>query len=542
MVRHQQSAAPGRPFFLYLAFAAAHWPHQVPRPYLEKYRGRYDVGWDVIREQRFARQKALGVVPETTDLPPRNPDVRPWAEHSAEERRVFARLQEAYAGFIDHTDAQIGRLLDALERDGLRENTLIVLISDNGASPEGNVGGSMNNRKHRTFEPDTLEQLVAGYDLIGSERAYNHYPRGWAQASNTPLKWYKRDVHGGGIRDVCLVSWPERISGRGELRTQYHHVVDVTPTVLDLLGIELPAEVNGVPQMPLHGISMGYSFDDADAPTRKEIQYYELAGDRGLWHRGWKAVALHPPGTDFEQDRWELYHVDEDFSEAHDLAEQRPEKLRELIERWWAEAGRYGALPLDDREWARAAESAARRARRRYVYSPGMPWVEPLNAPDITDRSYTITAELGPSSAMPEGVILSFGTWFGGEVLYVKDGRVHFEYVYTIGERRSMVSSEALSAGAVEVRYGFEKTGRHQGIGRLYFGEREVARLELPKTWPLVGLTGGLRCGRDGGAPVSEAYAPPYAFTGSLERVVFELGGDREIDPRIEAAAARAAD
>ena len=541
-VRDQQAVAAERPFFLYLAFGAAHWPHQVPREYIDKYRGRYDRGWDVIREERFARQQALGIVPPDTQLPPRNPDVKPWAELSVDEQRVFARLQEAYAGFIDHTDAQIGRLLDALERDGLRDNTLIVLISDNGASPEGNVGGSLNNRKHRTFEPDTFEEVLAGYDLIGSEKAYNHYPRGWAQASNTPLKWYKRDVHGGGIRDVCILSWPARIADPGGLRDQYHHVVDLTPTILELVGIEAPREHQGVPQMPIHGVSLAYTLDDPAAPTRKEVQYYELAGDRALWHRGWKAVALHSPGTDFEQDRWELYHVEQDFSESRDLAAERPDKLRELIERWWAEAGQYGVLPLDDREWARAAESAARRARQRYVYRPGMPWIEPLSSPDITDRSYTITAEVELPDGGADGVILSAGAWFGGHVLYVKDGRLHYEYVYTLGDRRTMTSSEPLPSGPCTLRYVFSRTGPRQGVGRLYVDEREVGSLELPRTWPLVGLTSGLRCGRDGGTPVSEAYQAPFPFSGRLERVVVELGEGGGPDPKTVERAALAAE
>ncbi|HET8579270.1 MAG TPA: arylsulfatase, partial [Methylomirabilota bacterium] len=321
-VRDQQSVAPERPFFLYVAFGACHWPHHVPPRYLDKYRGRYDAGWDAIRDARFERQKALEIVPSTTALAPRNLGVAAWSALSTDERRLFARLQEPYAAFLDHTDVQIGRLLAFLNAIGRLDDTLLVLLSDNGASPEGGATGAVNQRKHLAYEPETLAESLAGIDRIGTEHAFNHYPTGWAQASNTPLKWYKKDTHGGGIRAPLIVHWPTRLADRGRIRSQYHHVVDVVPTVLEVLGIEAPTVYCGVPQIPIHGVSLAYTFDAPEASTRKVTQHYEILGDRALWHRGWKAVARHDKGADFDADRWELYHLDKDFSECQDLADK----------------------------------------------------------------------------------------------------------------------------------------------------------------------------------------------------------------------------
>ncbi|MGE3909613.1 MAG: arylsulfatase, partial [Chloroflexota bacterium] len=384
MIRDQQAVAPDRPFFLYLGFGAAHWPHHVPEAYIQKYQGQYARGWDVVREERLARQKALGIVPQETMLPPRNADVRPWDDLSEDEQRLFARMQEVYAGFIEHTDAQIGALVASLDSLGILDNTLLVLISDNGSSPEGGVVGAVNARKHLQYEQETVADGLAAIDVLGSDRTYPHYPTGWAQASNTPLKWYKKDVHAGGVRDPLIVHWPARVQDRGAIRGQYHHVVDIMPTVLELLNVEAPASFQGHAQMPIHGQSLAYTFEQPDAPTCKESQYFELLGDRGIWHRGWKAVAKHERGEPFEADRWELYHLDADFSESNDLADAQPERLRQMIERWWSEAGRYGALPLDDREYERVAESVAARARTRTVFYPGMARVDRFSAPDIT--------------------------------------------------------------------------------------------------------------------------------------------------------------
>jgi arylsulfatase len=525
-IRDQQSVAPEKPFFLYLAFGAAHWPHQVPNAYVEKYRGRFDAGWDAVREARLARQKALGIVPPDTDLAPRNPDVRPWDDLSADERWLFARMQEVYAGFIDHTDAQIGRLVAYLEALGKLDDTLIVLISDNGASPEGGPVGAVNARKHLQYEPETLEQNLTAIDRLGDETTYGHYPTGWAQASNTPLKWYKKDVHAGGARDPLIVHWPSGIADRGGLRHQFHHVVDLTPTVLDVLGIDAPTTHRGEAQLPIHGTSLAYTFSEAGAPTRKQTQSFELLGDRGLWHDGWKVVARHEKGSDFEQDRWELYHLDQDFSECRDLTQEQPDKLREMVQRWWTEAGLYGVLPLDDREYERIAASMAARIRRRYAFTPRMARLDRFSAPDITDRSYRITAELDVPEGGAEGVLLESGSRFGGYALYVMDGRPVYEYAFSERERVRIVGDGPLPSGHTTVRFDFKKTGTRQGTGTLLVDGRVVGSVPLPKTWPSAGITAGLRCGRSGPAPISDGYPAQHACTGTIHLVVVVLADD----------------
>ena len=530
-IRDQQAAAPDKPFFLYLAFGACHWPHQAPRAYLDKYRGRFDRGWDVIRAERFARQQDLGIIPPGTELAPRNPGVRAWDELSADERRVFARMQEAYAAYLDHTDAQIGRLVAFLEGIGRLENTLIAVISDNGATPEGSTHGAVNGRKHLIHHPETLEDGLAALDKLGTEFAFNIYPTGWAQASNTPLKWYKKDTHGGGIRDPLLVHWPARIAARGELRTQYHHVIDLVPTALEAAGIEAPPVYRGVEQMPIQGVSMGYSFDAPGVPSRRETQYYELQGDRAVYHRGWKAVARHEKGSDFEADRWELYHLDQDFSECHDLAARHPEKLREMVERWWTEAGVHGVLPLDDRDFERASANVAAHARQRYTYYPGMARIDRLSAPNITDRSYRITADVEIPAGGAEGVVLAVGSRFAGYVLYIRGGRLHYEYAYTEAVRYTARSDRPVPAGRHECAFVFTKTGERRGQGTLSIDGAPVGSVDLPRTWPVIATTGGALCGSDSGSPVSDAYTCPFAFTGTIHRVLITLDGDGGPNP-----------
>jgi arylsulfatase len=533
-VRDHRTAAPDRPFFLYLAFGACHWPHHVPRPYLEKYRGRYDRGWDAVREERFARQTALGVVPPATRLAPRNPDVPAWDALGADERRLVTRLQEAYAAFLEHTDAQIGRLMAFLTAIEQVDQTLIVLLSDNGASPEGGRLGAIHERKHMNYEPETVAESLASLEAIGTERAFNHYPTGWAQVSNTPLKWYKKDTHGGGIRAPLILSWPGRLPGAG-IRTQYHHVIDVMPTALDVVGAAAPTEYQGVAQLPLHGVSMAYTFDAPDAPTTRRVQHYELLGDRALWCEGWKAVARHVKGQQFDADRWELYHVDEDFSECRDLAAAEPQKLRELVDRWWAEAGAFDVLPLDDREYERVAANAEARARSRYVYYPGMARIDRLSAPYVTDRSWSVTAEVEIPAGGAEGVLLAAGSRFAGYVLYVKEGCLVYEYAYSPAVRYVLRSETAVPAGPSVLRYEFRRTGSRRGRGTLSIDGRAVGSLEIPKTWPVHGTTAGVTCGHDAGATVSDDYVGPFAFTGLLRRVIVDVQGDGAGDPAGEA-------
>ena len=531
MIASQRTTS-SRPFFSYLAFGATHSPHQAPQDYVEKYRGRYDEGWDVIRQRWFERQLALGIVPPGTELSPRNPGIPAWDELSSDERRLFARMQEAFAGFLDHTDAQIGRLLDFLRATGEMDNTLVVLMSDNGASQEGGGHGMTNElaffNRLRRRAPDMLAQI----DGIGGPNLCNNYPKGWAQVGNCPLRFYKQNTYEGGIRDPLVVHWPGHLADPGTTRTQYHHAIDVMPTILDALGIDAPDEVKGVPQMPLEGVSMRYTFDAPGSPSRRTTQYYEMLGHRAIYSDGWKAVTLHRAGTPFEDDQWHLYHVENDFAEIHDLALEQPGKLAELKEIWWREAGRYNVLPLDDRSVElfamRRPDSDLRANRKRYL--PGTSHIERFALPDIRNRSWTITASI-VLQRDDEGVLVACGARTGGHSLFVKGGRVHFVY-NAVGDETRLVS-EALSEGQNLIRVRFAKQVEHEG-------EVELAVNDVPGAGTSLALLPwrqtlyGMDIGRDLGSTVVADYAAPFEFTGTLEYVEYTMVDDRE-DLRVAA-------
>ncbi len=516
MIEDHQTSAPDSPFFMYLAFGACHWPHHAPAEYIERFKGKYDQGWDAVREQRLARQVDMGVVPGGTAMAPRNEDVLPWSEVTPDQDIVSlsTRLQEAYAGFMVHTDDQIGRLVDRLETMGILDDTIVMLISDNGASPEGGATGAINLRKHMVYELDDPHVAVRHLEKIGSARAFNHYPTGWAQVSNTPLKWYKKDTHGGGVRAPLIVRWPQGFESRAGIRTQFHHVIDLAPTLYEVLDIPLPQEIGGVAQQPLHGVSMAYTFDDAQAGTRRRAQYFELLGDRAMWHDGWKAVTRHKKGAPMDSDVWELYHLDEDFSEARNLADERPDLLQHLKDLWLEDARKYSVLPLDDREWERAAERIREGARSRYEYRPQMARIDRLMAPDITGRSFTIEARLHKRGKL-EGVLLAWGSCFGGLVIYAMEGNLVVEYVFSQDERVRLVVKDTLPEGPADVVAGFVRNQR-AGL-QLTLGGTGIspAYAEAARTWPTHGTTAGISCGHDAGHPVSDAYRAPFPFTGA---------------------------
>jgi arylsulfatase A-like enzyme len=540
MVRDHVTSATDAPFMLYLAFGACHWPHQVPKASIDAFRGKYDCGWDEIRRQRHLRQQQMGIIPAGTRLAPRNPGVTPWEEVAANPAlaQLSTRLQETYAGFLSHTDAQIGRLVAYLDACGILDDTMIVLISDNGASPEGGIHGTINQRKHSLYEKEVPEELLGQLDRIGGPDAFNHYSHGWAQVSNTPLKWFKKDAHGGGIRAPLIVRWPQGIKAKGEIRSQYHHVIDLAPTIYEILGVAVPDSVGGVGQLPIHGTSLAYTFDSATAPTRRETQYFEILCDRAVWHKGWKAVTRHDKGTPVENDVWELYDLDKDFSETNDLAGEHPEKLRELQRLWVSEAEKYQVLPLDDREWERSAERNSGPKRTTYEYLPHMARIDRLLAPDVNRSSFRIIAEVCKQEDALNGVILAWGTAMAGLSLYVKGGEIVFEYAYTVDKVSRFSIPENLPSGdgrivATLLRRsdgGVDATLEATGV--------KPASLLIPKTWPINGTTGGLTCGHDSGHAVSRSYRTPFAFSGGLlSRVIVSVGDENELSPRgIEAS------
>jgi len=384
----------------------------------------------------------MGLVPAETRLPPRNDGVKAWAEHSDDERRVFTRLQSAFAGMLDHADQHLARLIAFLETAGLRDDTLVIVMSDNGASQEGGPLGFVNAMGPFNFRPEPIPEKLRRLDDIGGPDTHSNFPHGWAMASNTPLRRYKQNTHGGGIRDPFILSWPKRIAARGEVRHQFVHACDLMPTLLELIGIEAPATIAGCPQMPLEGESFARSIVDASAPSKASPQYFEMFGHRGLWHQGWKAVAYHPPGTPFENDRWELFHLDRDFSETDDLAAKEPERLDRMISLWWEQAETHQVLPLDDRFGPRFAENAARfhGARNRFTFHAGMGHVRTDVAPDVRSRSYTIEADVEIGERGAEGVLIAHGDATSGYSLYVRDG--HLVHDLNIGGGHEIVTSD----------------------------------------------------------------------------------------------------
>ncbi len=526
--------APEKPFFLYYCLGAGHSPHHVEREWIEKYRGRFDQGWERWREEVFARQLEQGIVPPGTELSPRPDWVPAWGGLSDDERRLYARQMEVYAAFLEQTDHHIGRVIGHLEELGELDNSLIFITSDNGASSEGGVHGSFNELQSPNQLQPSVAQNLEHLDEWGGVKSYPNYAWGWAWAGNTPLRRWKRYLHQGGMSDALIVHWPKGIEARGEVRGQYSHVVDVVPTVLEALGVDPPAQINGVAQRPIEGVSFAHTFASPDAPTGKTVQYYEMIGSRAIWHDGWKAVAEQeqgPPLTEegLARQRWELYHVAEDFSECHDLAAQHPEKLAELVERWWAEAGKYNVLPLDARMQARMAERKPLAARdtSRYVYYAGGAAQFEYTAVNLKNRSHTITAEVFIPEGGAEGVLLAHGSWFAGYSLYVKDRRLHYVHNY-LGLQEYRVSSDReVPSGAVSLGLQFTKTGEHRGTATLFIGDQQVGEAEIPRTVPAVIETSGegLCCGYDSGLPVTEHYRAPFRFTGRIKRVVVEVDG-----------------
>ena len=531
---------PDLPWLTWVALGACHAPHQAPQDIIKSYDALFAHGWDVERDQRLARQKAMGLVPADTKLPPRNDGVKAWTEHSEDERRVFTRLQSAYAGMLDHADRHLARLIGFLETSGLRENTLIIVMSDNGASQEGGPLGFINAMGPYNFRPEPMAEKLRRIDDIGGPDTHSNFPHGWAMASNTPLRRYKQNTHGGGIRDPFVMSWPKGVAAPGELRHQFVHACDLVPTLLDVIGIAAPAVIAGCPQMPMEGESFARSIADAAAPAKASPQYFEMFGHRGLWHQGWKAVAYHPPGTPFDNDKWELFDLDHDFSEVDDLATKEPDRLAAMIKLWWSEAEKHQVLPLDDRFGPRFAENAARfhGARHHFTFHAGMGHVPTDVAPDVRSRSYTIEAEVEIDAAGAEGVLIAHGDATSGYSLYVKDG--HLVHDLNIGGGHEIVRSDRkVAPGAQRLGLRVERLVRQTEPAKgartgeseytlLIDGEPAGAIRTQAAFHNLISWS-GLDIGRDRGSPVSH-YIAPFEFTGRLLKVTVVMDNDQKLD------------
>ena len=539
MITGQRSTGAGRPFMMYLAFGATHSPHQAPREFIDKYRGRYDAGWDATRPAWFARQKQLGIVPDGAALSPRNPDVTAWAELDADQKRLYARMQEAFAGFLDHTDKQVGRLMDFLKSIDSLDNTLVIFLSDNGASQEGGNDGVLNELTYFNRMTEPVASMVSRIDAIGGPNLYNNYPRGWAQVGNTPLRFYKQNTHEGGIRDPLIVSWPAQIAAAGVIRTQYHHVIDIYPTILECVGMAAPAVYRGIPQLEVEGTSFAYTFRADPALSERRTQYYEMLGHRAIWKEGWKAVTRHRQGKPFEEDKWLLYDTANDFAECHDVSAAHPEKLQELVTAWWTEAGRYNVLPLDDRglELFALRRPDAAGPRLAYRYLPGTPHIDRFAAPDIRNRSFAIRAQVRRASTSEAGVLVASGARTGGHCLFIRDNRLVFAYNH-VGQVTRVTSSIELPAGECKLAVEFSKTGPNQGTATLLInGVATGAGAITLLLWRQSVV--GLDIGADHGSTVCDDYVAPFRFGGRLDYVDYALGTDREDFKRAAAIEAR---
>ena len=519
-----QSIRPDRPFFLYLAFGATHAPHQSPLDFRMKWRGKFDEGYEVMRERWFARQLEMGVVPAGTTLAPPNPGVPAWNDLTANQKAFAARLQEAFAALLEHTDVQIGRVVDFLEQRGLLENTLLMVVSDNGASREGGPFGVMDEFSFFNAAWEDVDEIVASrLDDIGGPHSHSNYPWGWAQAGNSPLRWYKQNTYGGGVRDPLVLHWPAGIRDQGAIRRQFCHVVDITPTILDITGARAPAEHNGVPQIPIAGASIAPTFADAAVPAPRAIQYFEQMGHRGLWADGWKISTYHEQGKPIDDDEWGLYHLESDFSECHDLAAEQPEKLRELIDAWWVEAGQNGVLPLDDRTielFGGTPRPGTVHARTDYVYYPPIAHIPADASPPLGGRSWTVTAEVEVGDGAVEGVLYARGGHNVGHSFFLHDGALQFDY-NALGTHTRAAAPVSLTPGRHELVARFDRTGRAGTLTLAVDGE-DLTAVEIPKLVRMLGST-GLDVGRDALSPVVDDYEAPFPFTGTIDRVTFSI-------------------
>lgn len=539
MIRDQQSANPSKPWFMFYNPGANHAPHHAPQEYIDKYKGKFDDGYEAYRTWVLERMIAKGVLPKGTQLTPINPlpesqanpadAVRPWNTLNADEKKLFSHMAEVWAGFSEYTDVQIGRVIDYLEKTGQLENTVVLYAADNGTSGEGTPNGSVNENKFFNGYPDDLAENMAMMSKLGSPDTYGHFPTGWAVAFSTPFQMFKRySQYSGGTADPLVISWPKGIKARGEIRNQYHHSVDIVPTLLDIVGLQMPKVYRGVEQFPLSGVSMKYTFDaKPDAPTHKKRQFYSMLGTRGIWENGWLASAVHAPFTGkghFDQDQWQLYHIDVDRSESTDLAKQYPEKLEALKKAWDEEARINLALPVDDRagpDILAIERPSGEPSRDRYVYYPHTAPVPEGVAVNVRNRSYKILANVEITGADAGGVIFAHGSRFGGHALFIKDHKLYYVYNFLgIKPEQQYVSSEELKPGRYTLGMEFTRTGagpHHESLGtmKLYLNDKVVAEGPM-KTQPgKFTLSGdGLCVGFDSGDAVSAEYKTPGTFQG----------------------------
>ena len=555
-IRTQHAVAPDKPFFMYFAPGNGHAPHHATKDWIAKFKGKFDQGWDKQREETLATQKRLGVVPPDTVLTPRPDSIPAWDSLNADQKKVYARMMEVYAAAVAQSDYEIGRVIDSLQESGQLDNTLVIYIEgDNGASAEGSLQGTTNEMGALAPEPESLPFLLSMMDKLGSDQTYNHYPVGWAHAMDTPFQWTKQVAsHFGGTRNGMTIRWPNGIKSRGELRSQFHHVIDIVPTILEAVGVQVPLVLNGVQQMPIEGVSMGYTFNDAKAPSRHVTQYFEIVANRGLYHDGWIAstsplrtpwvvAGAEPDPDDFP---WELYNVARDFSQSKNLAKDEPKKLEELKAQFLIEAVKHNVLPVDS-SFGDRANPALRPSfnvgRTDFTYYPGMIRIPEANAPDIKNKSFRISADVDVPQGGANGIIVTQGGRFGGWGLLVLDGKPMFAYAFSNQDgdkypvqkkyKYRISAPDQLSPGKHVIGFDFAYDGGGPGKGgkgTLTVDGNKVAEGRIDLTQPIrFSLDESFDVGEDTGSPVIDEYDSrmPFKFSGTLSKVEVKLGASQ---------------
>jgi arylsulfatase len=540
-IHRHDAVAPDKPFLLYYAPGATHAPHHPRKEWVEKYKGKFDQGWDKVREETLARQKQMGIFPANADLTTRSAGIPAWDSLNPDQKSLYAYMMEIYAGYLEQTDYNIGRVVDAIQQMGQLDNTLIIyIVGDNGASSEGSLQGMSNEMTFFNGIPEDYKQVLARKDELGTWKSYNHYPVGWAHAMDAPFQWNKQVAsHYGGTANGLVISWPARIKNTGQMRTQWHHVIDILPTIYEAAGVNAPSSVNGVDQKPIEGVSMMYTFDHPDAPSTRTTQYFEMLGNRGIYHDGWIACTTPPAppwlpsGPDVDPIngyKWELYDVTRDPTEAHNLADSNPDKLHDLQLLFYAEAAKYNVLPIDNSKTVRMGPGirpSLNEGKTAFTYYEGDTRIPEGSSPETKNRSFTIKADVEVPANGANGMIITQGGLFGGWALYLDKGKPTFFYNTINVYHYNIASSQVLPSGKHSLVFDFKYDGGglgKGGTGTLSVDGKQVAQAKIEHTVPVrYALDEGLDVGEDTGTPVNLTYDVPFKFTGKINKVTIDL-------------------